>query len=307
MDVFLTLLSNIAPLYVIIALGWLAGRFYDVQKESLASLAIYIIVPIISFYFMAELEFKPIYAMFPVVVFALFSAITFLFLNIGKRVYPDKRANLLAMCSSATNTGYLGLPIIIMLFPPEWVGVYVFGMIGGLLYEATVFYYVANRGSFTPQKSLMRVLKFPTLYATVLGVGFNFMDFDLPQQLDSFWEYFKGAYVVVGMMIIGVSLSRVAKLVVAPRFLFIVFVAQFVVWPLMAFCTIELDQNLTHWFSPEIHKMLWIIAIVPPAANVAAFAAQLDLNPEKAATTVLIGTIFALFYIPAMLVLGGFY
>ena len=53
--------------------------------------------------------------------------------------------------------------------------------------------------------------------------------------------------------------------------------------------------------------MLLIMSIVPPAANIAAFAATLDLNPEKAATTVLLGTIFALFYIPAVLVLSGLY
>jgi predicted permease len=47
------------------------------------------------------------------------------------------------------------------------------------------------------------------------------------------------------------------------------------------------------------------LSIVPTAANVAAFASQLDLVPEKAATTVLIGTVIALFYIPAMLILMG--
>lgn len=305
MDLFLTLLTSIAPLYVIIALGWIAGRFYEVEKESLAGLAIYIIVPIISFYYMATLNFKPVYAVLPFILFTFFSLITLLSFEVGKKVYPDKRANLLAMCSGAKNVGYLGLPIVIMLFPPEWVGVYVFALAGGLLYEATIFYYVANRGNFTPKDSFIRVLKFPVLYAIILGLIINIFGWNLPEQLSSFWEYFKGAYVVIGMMIIGVSLSRVEKLVMSVKFLFIVFFAQFFVWPILAWCMIVFDQNVTQWFTSEIYKMIMIMAIVPPAANIAAFAAKLDLNPEKAATTVLIGTLFALFYIPAVLVLSG--
>ncbi len=307
MDVFFSLLTNIAPLYLIIILGWIAGRFYDVDRTSLANLAIYIIVPIVSFYYVAELEFKPAYAALPFLIYAIYSGITALFFAIGKRLYPDKRANLLAMCSAASNTGYLGLPIVIMLFPSEWVGVYVFALAGGLLYEATVFYYIANRGSFDPKESFIRVLKFPVVYAIFAGLALNFLDISLPAQLDNFWGYFKGAYAVMGMMIIGVSLSHVSKLVVAPLFLSVAFFAQFIVWPLVALGLIELDKQVLQWFSPEIYKMLMIMAIMPPAANIAAFAATLDLNPEKAATTVLLGTIFALFYIPAVLVLSGLY
>lgn len=307
MDLFLTLLGSIAPLYAIIILGWIAGRFYEVERESLAGLAIYIIVPIVSFYYVSSLEFKPTYIALPLVVYAVFSLVTILFYHIGRAVYADKRANLLAMCASASNTGYLGLPIVILLFPPEWVGVYVFALAGGLLYEATIMYYIANRGNFTPKDSLIRVLKFPVLYAIFAGLVINALEIELPSQLDSFWSYFKGAYVVIGMMIVGCSLSRVSKLVIAPKFLALTFAGQFVLWPLIAFALIAFDQSVLGWFGPQVHKMLMIMAIVPPAANIAAFAAKLDLNPEKAATTVLIGTLFALFYIPAVLVLAGFH
>lgn len=307
MDIFFTLFTNIAPLYAIIALGWIAGRFYEVDRVSLASLAIYIVVPVVSFYYIAELEFRLAYLALPILLYVLYSGLTLLYFQIGKAIYMDKRANLLAMCSASSNIGYFGLPIVILLFEPEWVGVYVFALTGGVLYEATVFYYVANRGKFSPKESLARVVRFPTLYAVLLALVFNFSGLALPAELGPFWEYFKGTYVVLGMMIIGASLSKVSKLVIAPKFLSFVFTAQFIVWPLIALALIAFDQTILHWFTPEIHKMLMIVAIVPPAANVTAFAAQLDLNPEKAATTVLLGTIFALFYIPAVLVLSGLY
>ena len=74
----------------------------------------------------------------------------------------------------------------------------------------------------------------------------------------------------------------------------------------MALALIQLDRTVFQLFTTEIYQMFIIMAIMPPAANITAFAAKLDLNPEKAATTVLFGTLFALFYIPLALVLTGF-
>ena len=76
-------------------------------------------------------------------------------------------------------------------------------------------------------------------------------------------------------------------------------------WPALALGFIVLDRNVIGLFNEDIYKLIAILSIVPPAANIAAFAAQLNVQPEKAATTVLIGTIFALFYIPFTIVLVG--
>lgn len=305
MDIFFTLLFNIAPLYAIILLGWIAGRFYGVDRESIAALAIYIVVPVVSFYYVAEIEFKAAFILLPVLVFTLFTLITILFYQIGKWVYPDKQANLLAMCCGAANVGYFGLPIVILLLPEDWVGVYIFALTGGLIYEATVMYYIANRGNFSPKQSIVNVLRFPVLYAILLGLAVNFCNVPLPAQLDPYWVYFKGAYVVVGMMIVGCSLPRLSQLVIAPRFLSIVFLSQFVVWPAVVLGLIELDQHVLGLFGTEVHKMMIIMSVVPPAANITAYAAKLNLDPEKAATTVLVGTVFALFYIPIVLAITG--
>ena len=307
MDIFLLLFQNLIPLYVLIALGWIAGRYFDVDRQSLGSLGIYILMPVVAFGFVAKLDFKPIYTALPIIAFVLSAAVTLIFYWIGQKTYPDKRANLLGMCAGAGNTGYLGLPLVLLLFPTEWIGVYIFALLGGLIYEATVMYYVANRGKFDVMQSFKKLLKFPTIYTIVLALIVNFSDFTLPEQFDTYWSYFKGSYVVIGMMIIGASLAKSNKLLISYRFLSLTFVGKFLTWPLFAYALIYLDQNLLGWFVPEVHRIFFVMAIVPPAANVAAFAAQLDLNPEKAATTILIGTVLALFTIPLMLALSGLF
>ena len=72
MDIFFHLFQNLIPLYVLIALGWISGRYFDVDRQSLGALGIFIIQPIVSFGFVAKLEFHPSFIAIPVIVYVLF-------------------------------------------------------------------------------------------------------------------------------------------------------------------------------------------------------------------------------------------
>lgn len=305
MDIFLLLFAHLIPLYVLIGIGFAAGRWFSVDRETLANFAIFICVPVVSFGFIAQLEFQSAYAFLPMLPFLISSLVAAITMYIGRRIYSDNRANLMAMCACWGNTGYFGLPVVMALYDEKIVAVYMFMLVGGLVFEATVGYYLAARGKFTIRASFGKLAKFPTIYAVVLGLLVNFLNVELPTQFYIYWEYFKGAYVIVGMMIIGTALSHVKKLVIAPQFISLSFAGKFVVWPLLAYAFTILDQHVLGLFNSDIYHLIMILSLVPPGANIAAFASQMDLKPEKAATTVLLGTIFALFYIPAMLVLLG--
>lgn len=305
MTIFFTLFTNLLPLYVLIALGYFAARVLKVDRQNLGTLAIYMFMPVVVFGFVARLDFKFEMLALPVVMFSI-SVITGLgALYIGRKVYQDSQANLLALCASMGNTGYFGLPLVFLFFTPEQTAIYIFMMLGGSVYEATFGYYIAARGAFDARTSLKKIIRFPSIYAITLGLIVNQSGLVLPETFWTYWGHFKGAYVVVGMMIVGAALAGVKKLVFGPRFLAQVIFWKFMVWPALAYGFVSLDNLYTHWFTPDIHNLLLVMSIVPPAANIAAFAAQMNLEPEKAATTILINTILALFYIPFMIWLFG--
>ena len=305
MDIFLLLLTTLLPLYALIGIGFAAGRWFSVDRETLANFAIYICVPAVAFGFIAQIDFRPEYTLLPMVIFVIAGAIAIAALHLGRRLYPDNRVNLMAMCASLGNMGYFGLPVVMALYDEKLVAVYMFMLLGGIIFESTAGYYMAARGHFTVRDSLVKLSKFPTIYAIALGLMVNFMHIQLPDQLFLYWEYFKGAYVIMGMMIIGAALSRVKKLIIAPKFIALSFAGKFIAWPLLAYLFIFLDRHVFGIFDSDIYHLILLMSLVPPGANIAAFASQMDLKPEKAATTVLLGTIFALFYIPAMLALLG--
>ncbi len=300
MILFLSLFINLLPLYALIGIGYLAGKFWEIDRYTLANLAVYVCGPIVIFGFIAQLQLQLSYAALPFIAFAILVITGFVFYNLGQTVYPDNRANLLAMCASHGNTGYFGLPLVLILFSAEWVALYMFMLLAAAIYEGTVSYYFAARGKFSVRESVERLSKFPVIYAVLAGLAVNLAGWggDLPPLFLTYWVYFKGAYVVVGMMVIGTALSRVPRLVISWRFLGLSFAGKFFFSPGLVMCFVLLDNLALHLYSVEVHKLLLILSLVPPGANIVAFATQMDIRPDKAATTVLLGTVFALFYIP---------
>ncbi|MAF98939.1 MAG: hypothetical protein CMH26_09915 [Micavibrio sp.] len=305
MDTFFLLLNNLIPLYVIILIGYLASKFFEVDPKTLGSLSIYIILPIVAFGFMADLELKLSYIILPIVVYLLSVIVSMTILNAGRKIYGDSRANLVAMCASMGNMGYFGLPVVFLLFEEQVIGIYMLMILGGNVFESTVAYYIAARGNFDVRTSLIKLARFPSLYAIAAGLIINVLNVELPTVFYTYWSYFKGAYVLIGMMLIGAAMAQMKHFELGPRFIAFSFVGKIIMWPLLALGCIAIDNAYLQLFDEQVHHMLMILALVPQAANIVAFAAQLGLHPEKAATTVLIGTLLALFYIPAAIWLLG--
>jgi hypothetical protein len=303
---FISLFINLLPLYAIIAAGYFAGRVFKVDSRTMASLSIYFFLPIVIFGFVSNMAFKPSYIILPAFLYIASTITALSFYALGKRIYKkDSRANLMALCSAMGNAGYFGLPLVLLFFDADKVAIYVFMLLGVSLFEATIGYYIAARGNFSVRNSLIKLLKFPSIYAIATALIVNAMDIELPEMFWTYWTHVKGCYVIIGMMIIGVVLGSMKTLVFDLKLTVLVFIGKFLTIPLLGGLFIWLDSVVLHMFTIDIYHLIVLITIVPSAANVVAFSAQLNVQPEKAATTVLSGTIFALIYIPAVVWLIG--
>lgn len=60
-------------LYILIAIGWAAGRFYGVARESLANLVLFVIMPVMVFGFVVTLDLKPKKAATTVLIGTIFA------------------------------------------------------------------------------------------------------------------------------------------------------------------------------------------------------------------------------------------
>lgn len=303
MSIFLALLIKVIPLYANLVLGFVAGKWLHVQRESIATLMIYMIAPIVFFGGITRMELSPALLTVPVLGYALSVVIGVATYQVAKRLYTDSRPNIMAAASGTGNNGYFGLPIAMMLFDAQTVGVYLLLVIGITIYESTVGFYLTAKGQNSAADSLRKTLRLPAVYALVAGAGVSLSGFVMPDVFYDFLSYFQGSYTVLGMMIIGLGLSGMHKLEVDWGFTTLLFVARFAAWPLLALGAVWIDMQYLNLYSDAVRKAVLLISIMPLAANSVAIASLLRCEPEKTASAVLLSTIFAAVYVPVMVAL----
>lgn len=299
------LLSQLLPLLGLIALGYGAGRWLQVEARSLAMIAIYFFSPLVNFGGVAQLQFQSAYLLLPPVLFAIAAGMALLMYWLAGRLYADNTRNLVAMAASTGNTGYFGTPLVLALLGPQAAGIYFLMNFAVALSETTVGYYVGARGHHSMRDSLKKVLALPANYAVLLGLLWNTLDLPLAPAFLVWWERFTGAWVIIGMMLIGVALGQVGGWRANARLTGLLFSVKFLLWPACTWGLALLDRTVFGLFDPTVHTLLLIIGVVPLAGNTVTFATQLKLRPGEAAAVVLESTVFAVAYIPLVFWLVG--
>ena len=298
MQIFFSLLIKIIPLYILILLGFIAGRKLNAKKETIASILIYVITPIVIFDSIVTTKITPELLLLPLIFFFCCSFMCMLFYVIGKSLFKDNTKNLLALAAGTANTGYFGIPVAVELFGEKIIGIMVLGILGFTVFENSLGFFMIARGNHTVRDSIFRLLKLPAIYAFLTGLLVNFLGINLGKNYLSFLNNFIGSYTVLGMMLIGLGLSDMKSFKVDFRFLLSAFGAKFVIWPLLITILIFIDLHSLNIFNSSVHKVMFLLSIVPLAANLVAFSTELRAQPEKASLAVFVSTLIALVYIP---------
>ena len=297
-DVPWLLLGRIAPLTLLIGLGFIAGRWLGVGSQHLASLMIFLLTPIIVFVGTLQTPVAGPLLLMPLVVWGLAAANGLVFLFVGRRTFGDGRANLLALATGCGNTGYFGIPVALTLLGAENLGLYVVVMLGVTLFENSLGFYLAARGRSSAAEAFARVARLPSLYAFFAALVLQRTGFALPATWQPLLGQIQGAYVVLGMMIIGIGLAGLRRANLQPLFLILVLVGKFVGWPLLALLAVAIDVHLLHWYAPLVHQALLLVSLMPVAANTVVIAALLNTHPQTVATATLVSTLLALVTLP---------
>jgi malate permease and related proteins len=303
MGIFFTLLEKIAPLYIVILLGYLAGKLLHVKKESIAPLLIYVIAPFVIFNGVTRAQIGLGTLSLPVLFFILACLMCGVFYVLSSYIWKSSEKNIVAFTSGTGNTGYFGLPVAIAIFGSEIVPLIVLSVLGFVLFENTLGFYITARGNFTPKESFLKVLRLPTMYAFLAGLFVNLNGINLGKPYLDLATNFQGAYSTLGMMLIGLGIASIAKFEFDYKFITITFFAKFIAWSLIMAGVIFLDITYFHVYSVQIHQVMILMSVVPLAANTVALATELRTHPEKASMAVLLSTLFALFYIPLVVML----
>jgi malate permease and related proteins len=302
MALYTTLLLKLAPLYMNILLGLIAGKILLTPRDAVAKIMFFLINPLIMFNGILHTRIDSSVLSLPILTLFISSALCLIFYRISSNLWDDSTKNLMAFSAGSGNTGYFGIPLALILFDNQGEGVYMMAILGITLYENSLGFYVFAKGSHSPSECLHKLARLPTLYAFVLALFVNLMHIPMPAVFADFMCHIKGTYTVLGMMIIGLGLSSLHNFQVDLKFVSLSFLAKFLVWPAVILLLVFVDATWLGIYSTDIHNALILLSIVPLAVNSVILASVLQTQPEKAATAVLMSTLFALVYVPLMII-----
>ncbi len=300
---FLDLSFRLAPLFLFVILGFFAGRKLNVTREAIAPLLIYILAPLTIFKGILDAELSPQLIMLPFLYVFVCALICWLTWKLGGFLFQSPARNVLSYAGGNANSGYFGFPAAIVILGADAFPIIVLISFGFVIFEATFGVYITARSHYSPMQSLRKLLRLPVLYVFASGLLLNFCGVRLSHPAFEFFVWIKGAFSVLGMMLLGIAMADVRSLkMIDWRFNFYAFFIKYGVWPAITFAMIFLDDFASlGLFSPLVRQVLILIALCPMAANVVAFASLLKAEPQKVAIATVISTLISILLIPLVL------
>ncbi|PCJ29362.1 MAG: permease [Rickettsiales bacterium] len=294
--VFFKVLSSLLS----VLMGFLSGKYSDVQKESIASLLFFFVAPIVFFAIPTSANLTIESLGITLLTFSLCTMLGFFSYWLYGKVWQDSHRNILALSAGTGNGGYVVLPIATALFDDHTLSIFALGLIGISIYEASIGCYFCARSMGTFRQSVLRVARLPLLNAFFLGCLMSLSGFHLPDFFDEFVNNMKGAFSILGMVVIGLALSNIEKFKFDMKFTSAAFASKFLFYPILFNAFILLDKYVLGWYDVNDYNALQLLCIAPMATNTIVLASLYKIHPEKVATAVLLSLLFVLLYMPVM-------
>ncbi len=298
---YLKLLS----LFFCASLGYIGARYLDIAHRPIATLIVYIISPVFCFLVMAstplpmkQLQLVPIYGAMCIII-GIGSYVT------AQKVFGDTRAHVAALGLSTPNLGYYGIPVILVLYDDSKVALFMLFSLGVALSVYTFGFYIMNRTIYSFDESVKKFLKLPILYATALGIAYSHTGLTLPEFTTPMTEIFKGAYSLLGLLMIGLGFGSMTKISFDWRFLAFLNAGKFLIYPAATLLLVYIDNHTFRVMNAELQGLFILSSLMPVGINTINFSSITGERTAEAATGVLISTVLSTILIPLYVSISG--
>ncbi|WP_210092949.1 AEC family transporter [Ruegeria sp. HKCCSP346] len=298
------------PFFAIIGLGFWAGRTRFFTAEATAYLTKFVFFFALSamlFRFAATLPFAEIfnarlilgYLLGTMTVYVLASAIAWL------RGLDIPTAAVEAQCAAIGNVGFLGLPMLSLLFSEAAIGPVMLVLTVDLVVFSSLIVILINGGrdgKLTPTTFKligMGLVRNPMIVSISAGLIWSSLQLPVPEPLGDFLIILGGAATPGALFAIGASLADKS----AER-------VQIAAW--LSFCKLAIHPACV------AVALLWLIPIdtfpatvaisaaaLPVAGNVYMLAAHYGIAPHRASAAILLSTIVSILTVPMVIAWAG--
>jgi predicted permease len=308
------LTNNIVPILVLIIVGWIISKIFDLSIYTMSKLNFYIFVPAFIFVnlYTTKIPMDMIKVVVATILIFILNMIIVKFLAQILR-YDEGYKNAFANSVLFANTGNIGVPLITLVFSgtpfiingaAPYLDIALTAQVMVLVIQDTALntigFFNAGRANTHWKNSFLKVLKMPAIYFVALAFILKTVPYDM--RLTPIWpalNYAKNALVPIALITLGVQLSK-TTFEFKSKDIYISAIIKLLVSPVIALLVIYL-LNL----QGVIAQVVMITAALPTAVNTALIAMECDNHPDFASRAVLISTLVGSISLVLVIYLAG--
>ncbi len=282
---FSKIASITLPIFTLVLVGFLYSRRVKPDLGGANKLVVDIALPVLIFISLSAKSFDPISAL------SFTGASIALILLSGLIAWPFSKfsgATVQAFlpCAMFTNVGPIGIPLIALAYGPEGMAPAVV-----LLVISNILHFTLGAGVMSSKVDWRMVYANPLVWSTVLGVASSQFQLTLPEWVQTSCTMIGSVLVPMMLMSLGARLasSQVAEAWVGVRSGILILIIR------LAVVVIAL------WFIPlqELERgALILFACLPSAVFNFMLADKFQVEPNKVASTVIVGHLLSLAFLP---------
>ena len=282
---FSKIVSITLPIFTLVLVGFLYGRRVKPDLGGANKLIVDIALPVLIFISLSSKLFDPLAAL-------LFTAASIALIVLSGLIawplakFSGATVQAFLPCAMFTNVGPIGIPLIALAYGPEGMATAVV-----LLVISNVLHFTLGAGVMSGKVDWRMVYANPLVWATVLGVASSQFQLTLPQWVETSCTMIGSVLVPMMLMSLGVRLasSQVADAWVGARSGVLILIIR-IAAALLAIWLIPL-QGLER-------GALILFACLPPAVFNYMLADKFQVEPNKVASTVIVGHLMSLAFLP---------
>ena len=207
---FQILVNVIAPVFIVIAIGFFIQRFASLNIRSISDVCIYAFTPCLVFTLIVEssvsghewLQITFVTVATALVMFGV-SWVSAKALGLGKMLTSG-----LMVSTSLVNTGAYGLPVILLAFGQKGLELAVAFLIVSSLMMWTLGIFVASNGASSLRESLTNVVRLPQIYALLAAIALRTNGLQVPQPMTESVRLLGNASIPSMLIVLGMELSN---------------------------------------------------------------------------------------------------
>jgi predicted permease len=282
---FSKIASITLPIFTLVMVGFLYSRRVKPDLTGANKLIVDIALPVLIFISLSSKSFDPISALSftgASIVLILFSG--FIAWPLAKFSGASTQAFL--PCAMFTNVGPIGIPLIALAYGSEGMATAVV-----LLVISNILHFTLGTGVMSGKVDWRMVYANPLVWATLLGVASSQLQLTLPIWVETSCTMIGSVLVPMMLMSVGARLSssQVADAWVGVRAGVLILIVRLVAVLFVLWC-IPLEGIA--------RGALILFACLPPAVFNFMLADKFQVEPNKVASTVIVGHLLSLAFLP---------